>query len=160
MQFEKSADTKIIESMLSAAVIGQTITYEEISKAIGRDVRVHSLSALGTARQGVLRSNGIVFGVEKNVGLVRLDDSGIVRSTENDRRTLQRKAKRSLRKLAVVEFSKLPEDLKRSHIVASAQMGTIAMFASKGAVKKLESKVNGSTAQLAIGETLKVFGGS
>jgi len=158
MQFEKSSDTKILESLLSEVAVGQTVTYDAMSKAIGRNVREHALGALGTARQGVLREKGIVFGVEKNVGFTRLDDVGIVKTMESDRRRMQRVAKRSLRKLEVVKFNDLPDEHKRSHIVASAQMGTIAMFASKSARNKIESKVTPSSAALPIGETLKLFG--
>lgn len=160
MLHEKSADTKVLENLLSEASVGQLVAYEEMSKAIGRDVRMHALSSLRTARQGLLKEKGLVFGVERGVGLKRLDDIGIVASTESDRRKMQRVAKRSLRKLAVVNFDKLPDDKKRQHVVASAQMGAIAMFSAKSASKKIESKVvSNNSACLPIGETLKLFGG-
>ena len=159
MKFELSADAKILRSVLEEAAVGDTITYEQLSTAIGRDVRKYAISALGTARRGVLQDKKFVFGCEANVGLVRLNDSQIVKTTESDRRRLQRTAKKSLTKLAVVDFAALPEDQRRSHIVASAQMGAIAMFATRSSSKKIEAKVNGSSAVLPIGETLKLFGG-
>lgn len=157
MQYEKSADAKVLESVLAEAEIGATITYDELSKSIGRNVREHALASLRTARQGVLKDKGIVFGVERGVGLVRLDSAGIVKSTESDRLRLQRGAKRSIRKLAVVDFESLDADGKRAHVVASAQMGAIAMFSHKNASNKIEKHVTDSR-QLAIGETLKMFG--
>lgn len=157
MQFEKSADTKILENVLAEAKVGQTFTYSELSAAIGRDVREHALASLRTARRGVLKSKGFVFAVERDIGLVRLDDVGILKSMEFDRRRLQRGAKRSLRKLTVVDFENLAEEDKRKHIVASAQMGAIAMFSHKTASRKIESHVT-THKQLPIGETLKMFG--
>lgn len=158
MNFEKSADTKIIESVLAAASVGQLVTYEEISKAIGRDVRQHALPSLRSARHGLLKSNRIVFGVETNVGLLRLDDSQIVDSTEADRKRLKRAANRSIAKLSVVDFDKLSPEKKKEHTVASAQMGAIAMFSASQAKKKIASNVNDGKATLAIGETLSMFG--
>ena len=159
MKFELSADAKILRSVLEEAKVGDTITYDEMSKAIGRDVREFARSALGTARQGVLREKKFVFGVEATVGFVRLNDSQIVSSSESDRRRLQRTAKKSLTKLSVVDFAALPEEQRRSHVVASAQMGAIAMFSTAASTKKIASKVDGSSETLAIGETLKLFGG-
>jgi hypothetical protein len=159
MNFELSADAKILRSLLEGASVGDTITYDMMSKAIGRDVREHSRSALGTARQGVLRDKGIVFGTEPGVGFIRLTDEEIVKSTESDRKRLQRTAKRSLKKLSVVNFAALSEEQKRSHIVASAQIGAVSMFSTASSAKKIESKVSGSTGSLPIGETLKLFGG-
>ena len=158
MQFEKSADTKIIESVLAEANVGDLITYEQLSKAIGRDVRVHALASLSSARRSLLASNKYVFGVERGVGLRRLDDTQIVDASEYDRKKMKRQANRSLRKLSVVDFDNLPEQKKRQHIVASAQFGAIEMFATKNATKKIESKIDDSKKALPIGETLKLFG--
>ena len=157
MLFEKSSDTKTIEHVLGECEVGQTITYDELSAAIGRDVRVFALASLRSARQGILREKRIVFGVEKNVGFTRLDDSGIVKTMPLDRKRIMRGAKRAMMKLACVEFAKLTDEEKKDHVVASAQIGTIAMFASKTSTNRIEKQVNGESKQLAIGETLKLF---
>jgi hypothetical protein len=157
MKFEKSADTKVLESLFSEAKIGDTITYEAMSKALGRDVRKFAINALRSARYAMLRDKKFVFSVEDNVGLVRLNDSEIVKSSGLDRHRISRIAKRTLNKLAVVAFDGLDDASKKTHVVFSAQMGAIAMFASKASVNKIESKVSSSSKTLAIGETLKMF---
>lgn len=157
MIHEKSVDTKVIEALLAEAVVGQVITYEEMSKAIGRDVRQHALSSLVTARRSLEKDKRIVFGVERNVGLKRLNDVEIVSTAESSRRHMQRTAKRSLTKLATVNFENLDADAKRQHVTYSAQLGALAMFAAKASTKKIEGKVNGSSRDLPIGETLKLF---
>jgi hypothetical protein len=157
MEFQKSSDAKILESVLGEAVVGKLISYEELSKAIGRDVRKHAMSALGTARRGVFKEKRILFGVQRGIGLVRIDDAGIVKSIEKDRIHLHRTARKSLKKLAAVEFSNLDESGKRDHVVASAQMGAVAMFANKNSGKKIESKIAAKAEALPIGETLKLF---
>ncbi len=158
MQFEKSADTKALEEVLNKAQVGETISYEKLSKAIGRDVRTHAFAALRTARHGLIKS-GFVFDVEKNVGLTRLDSKGIVQSTEADRKSIHKKTKRTLTKLSVAKYEELDDESKKKHIAMSAQMGALAMFSGKSASKKIESKVNGDSKVLPIGETLKLFGG-
>lgn len=157
MNFEKSADTKILESALAEAKVGDLITYEALSRAIGRDVRQFALPSLRSARHGLLKSKNMVFGVETGVGYRRLDDSQIVDSTESDRQKMKRAANRSIKKLGVVNFDKLPPEKKKQHTVAAAQMGAIAMFSSKSTTKRIAANVDASKATLAIGETLSMF---
>lgn len=157
MIFEKSNDAKILESVLSQMAIGQRVTYDELSKAIGRDVRAFARSALQTARNRLLRDAGIVFGVEANEGLVRLNDSQIIKTTEADRKRVQRQANRTLRKLGVVKFDALSDSDKMKHTVAAAQAGAIVLFSKSTTTKKLESKVQTPSDSLPIGETLKLF---
>jgi hypothetical protein len=159
MRFEKSQDTKILESVLKGIEVGQTVTYEQLSKAIGRDVREHARSSLDTARRGVLKL-GIVFDVEQNVGLVRLNDAQIVNSTERDRKSISRKARHTLNKLSVAKYENLDDEAKRKHVTMSAQMGALQMFSAKSTTSKIESKVSNDTKELPIGETLKLFGAS
>jgi hypothetical protein len=156
MIHEKSADTKILESVLAEATVGDLVTYETLSKAIGRDVRVFALPSLRSARHGLLKAKNMVFGCEANVGYRRLNDSQIVDSAESDRMKMKRAANRSIKKLGVVDFEKLPPEKKKQHTVASAQMGAIALFSGKNATKKIAESVNDKTT-IAIGETLKMF---
>ena len=158
MIHEKSADTKVIESVLAEAKVGDMITYEQLSKAIGRDVRQFAKSSLDSARRSLLNAKNYVFSVEKGVGLKRLNDNEIVDASEDDRKKLRRAARRSLKKLSVVDFDNLTPDKKKQHIVASAQMGAVEMFANKNATKKIEAKVNETSKVLPIGETLRMFG--
>lgn len=157
LTFEKSSDTKILESVLGEAKIGQMVTYEELSTAIGRDVRKFALPSLRSARRGLLKSKDFVFGCESGVGLRRLNDSQIIDSAEDDRKRMKRAATRSLQKLSVVDFETLPPVKKKQHTVAAAQMGAIAMFSSTSSRKRIEASVNESKSTLAIGETLSLF---
>lgn len=159
MRFEKSADTKVIESVLAEANIGDVVTYEQISKAIGRDVREFALSALGSARRGVFKEKKYVFEVIDNVGLKRLNDQEIVSSSARDIRKLRKTARRGIAKLAIVNFDELPEEKKREHTTAAAQMGVIEHFATSGATRRIEKAVDSTKRVIPIGETLKMFGG-
>lgn len=157
MNFEKSADTKVLESVLAELKVGDLITYEELSKAIGRDVRQFALPSLRSARHGLLNSKKMVFGVEHGVGYRRLNDTEVVDSIEMDRKKMSRAANRSIRKLGTVDYDKLSHEKKKQHVIASAQMGAIALFSGKNAAKKIAEKVDESKKTLAIGETLSMF---
>lgn len=159
MQFQKSNDTKVLENVLKEVAVGSVVTYEDLSRAIGRDVREFAYQALQSARRALVRESRIVFGVETSIGLVRLNDSGIVKCTEQDRKLIQRRANRTIEKLHCAEFEKLTNEEKRQHVTASAQMGAISMFASKAASKKIASSVKDQSSVIPIGETLKLFGG-
>lgn len=157
MLFEKSADAKIIESILLDCKVGVTVTYDELSKAIGRDVRKHALAALGTARQGVFKANKLVFGVETNVGLVRLTGEQIVASSSGKRNRITRISRKGLSELASVDFDLLDLETKREHVAASAAFGVVTMFANNSGAKKILSNVKADSKILSIGETIKLF---
>jgi hypothetical protein len=158
MLFQKSADTKILESVLGELEIGQMATYGALSASIGRDVRKFAIGALNTARRTLFREKQMVFDVEVGKGVKRLDDSQIVDSVEADRQRIRRRARRTIDKLACVEFEKLSEGQKRKHVVASAQFGALQMFSDTNAAKKIAAKANGAKV-IPIGDTLKLFGG-
>jgi len=157
MRYTKSTDTVIIENIFSQCKVGETVTYDELSKAIGRDVRKFASGSIQTTLKTMLAEHNMVFGNEKNVGYVRIANDTVVNSVNDyDARQTQRISKRSLQKLSTVNFGELSEDGKKKHIVASSRMGAIAMFSQKSAVKKIESHIKDSS-HLPIGETLKLF---
>ena len=157
MMFEKSNDAKILESTLGQVQIGDTASYEDLSSAIGRDVRRFARSALQTARKRLLQDVGIVFGVAKNKGLVRLDDSQIIKTTEADRKKFNRQAKKTMQKLGVVKFDSLSDQDKMLHTIAAAQTGAMVLFSQASTTKKLAASVTTPADNLPLGETLKLF---
>lgn len=157
MIHEKSQDTKIIESVLAESQVGDLVTYDSLSKAIGRDVRKFAVGSIASARHSLLRDKRFVFGVERGKGLIRLADGQVVEAVQHDRMRVHRTAKRALKKLETVSFSELKESEKKQHIAASAQFGVLAMFANKTSSTRIEKAVESTANNLPIGETLKLF---
>lgn len=155
--FQKSADTRLLEALLSQAEPGQTVTYDEMSATIRRDVRKHASSALYSARRSLLNEKKMVFEAVRGVGMMRLDDSRVVASMESDRKRIQKAAGRSERKANAVVFENLSGPDKTKLLAASAQMGAIAMMSKKTTTKKIESKVVGTAQSIPIGEVLGMF---
>lgn len=156
MRFQKSSDTKIIENVLAEAKVGDVITYEALSKAIGRDVREFAVGAMQSARRSMLSDKRTIFEAVTNVGFKRLADAEIVDASERDRRRVQRASTKAVRKLGCVNFENLSSDKKRSHLIASAQLGAIVMLSGKSAANRIEKRVTNGTA-IPIGETLRMF---
>lgn len=153
---EKSADTSVLENKLRSVAIGDTITYSELSKALGRDVRQFCYGNLVTARK-TLVGEKIHFDVVAGQGLKRLDGVAAVMSAGSYVDRAKNAASRGMKVLQNVEFAELPEDAKKQHLAKSAQLGAIKLFGSSKAEKRLTQAV--TSQPMAIGETLKLFGG-
>jgi len=159
MIHEKSNETRIVENVLAEAAIGQIVSYDQLTKAIGKPILLHR-SVIASARRSLLRTNKLVFGCVFGVGLRRLNDEQVVDTIDGDRLRLRRLSTRSLDKLATVNFSALPADAQTRHVVASAQLGAIAMFATRRSRNQIESKVIAEAGKaLSINDTLLLFGG-
>lgn len=156
-RFQLSSDAMVLRSLLQEAKIGDTVTYEAMSKAIGRDVRVHAAGAMRTAMKQLLSESRYVFACVTNEGYIRMDDSQIVDSMESDRKKIARAAGRSIKKLECVDYKNLDDAKKREHVAASAQIGAIQMFSKASATKRIASAVKTDTTVLPIGETLRLF---
>lgn len=152
---EKTSDTIIIERMMMELSVGSELTYEQMSRALGRDAKKHCTSNIQSAKRSCER-NGVILGAIRGVGYKRLDDSGIVKAAQSDTQRILRASRRGIRRLSVANYDSLNSDQKREHTTAAAQLGAAAHFASASARKKIESKVNGSQV-IALGETLKLF---
>lgn len=156
--FEKSADTSIIENRLRNTNVGDVVTYDELSKLLGRDVRAYCTSNLQTARRTMVNES-IFFDVLTGEGLRRLNADEAVTTSQAYVTRAKSAANRGMNHLANVPFDGLTEESKKKHLSVSAQLGAVALFSSSKANKRIEQKINGSATQLPIGETLKLFGG-
>jgi len=156
MRFQQSSDTKIIESVLAEASVGDVVTYEQLSKAIGRDVREFAVGSINSARKTLQAEKQIVFECETKVGYRRLSGGEIIQASERDRKKVQRAANKAVNKLTCVDYDKLTPEQQRSHNVASAQLGAIAMLSTKASTHRIEKQISNGK-PLAIGETLKMF---
>lgn len=153
---EKSADTIILEQTLRSADVGDVVSYEDMSKKLGRDVRVHCYSNLQSARRA-LETESLFFGVIPNEGLKRLtNDEAVVASSDYTRRA-RSAARRGMRHLAYVPFADLSNEKKQQHLTLSAQLGAIQLFSGSKAADKISKRVGQTSHVLAVGETLNLF---
>lgn len=154
----KSNDTRIIENRLRETKPGDLVTYGELSTLLGRDVRKFCKSNVDTARRSLV-SESIFFDCLPNSGYKRLCDEEAVSAADHYRTRAKKSARRGLNHLKHVPFDGLSDDGKRRHLSMSAQMGAIELFSSTKSLKKIEGVVGQKMSTMAIGETLKLFGG-
>ena len=112
---EAAAETRELMERLRTFKIGESIAYSELSRICGEDVQRRGRSRLNSARRIMEREDRMVFGVEKNVGLVRLADPEIVRGAASSSEHIRRTAKRELVKQAAVNGERLDQTEKMLH---------------------------------------------
>lgn len=150
--------TKETESAIKAmreVAIGDTITWNAITLAIGSDATAHR-GSIQTARRE-LQKEGILFASVPGVGYKRLDDSGIVHSEADASARLTRSAKRSLKRLSVVKPENLHPLDRTQYAVTTAVAGAIALCGGRQKRALIEQAVTDKGGALEIGETMKLF---
>lgn len=154
--FVQSIDTKAAIDCLSAAAVGETVTFTKLSAALGREVAGGDPNVQSALR--AMLNDGALFDNVRGVGYKRLNDAEVVGTAERERVGLRRKARRAVRKLScVADFAALPNDLKIKHNAAMSGFGAIAQMLTPGNLKKVEDAVSKASAQLPLAKTLAAF---
>lgn len=146
--FQPSADSKTLASVLREAGKDAIISYDALSRAVGRDVRSECASALQTARSLVQRENRMVFDSVRGVGLLRLADSAIVDLADKARDRVRKHAKRTAKKLICVDFDALTNDKKIKHNAALSMFGVMSELSTDRSMKRLLAQPGINTSQL------------
>lgn len=159
--FTRSVDTSLLVSRLQKLAVNETVTWEELSQTIGRDVRTAGKGFLVSARRRVLLDHGIVLEAIHKVGLKRLDDTGIVKTSDYSRHKIHREAGRALTRIACIEnLAGLPNDDKVKVNAARAAFGALHSITTEASQKKIvKAVVSSGGDSLAIGKTLEAFKG-
>lgn len=157
-RYLKSADTSVIENRLRKTQPGDIVTYAELSVLLGRDAIEHCRSNIASARHTLVKES-IFFDCVTNEGYRRLNAEEAVTASDHYRTRARKAARRGLLHLQNVPFDGLTDESKKKHNTMAAQLGAIELFSSTKANKKIEAAVTDASHKMAIGETLKLFGG-
>lgn len=113
---ELSIDTQTLERHLATIEVGGSVSYDDLSKLIGRSVRNGNSHLLASARHRLQRDQSMVFEPVRGEGLKRLDDIGIANSGESARMKMHNLARRTRQRLTCVkDFDALPNEAKVKH---------------------------------------------
>jgi hypothetical protein len=155
--FLVSSDTKFIAAALSKVRQGETITYEELDKAIGRSVRAYARGSLSTAlRQQV--SDGRVFEVEKKVGYRLLTDSEIVKTQfAKNSAHVRRVTRKTVKRIQAAKFDALTKDEKTAHNTQISMLGALHQMTTPKAELAVQKEVQRRSAELPVGEVLALM---
>jgi hypothetical protein len=157
---ERSVDTQFLLERLLETDPGETITYEELTDLIGRDVRPggDAYPNLFSARRIAQHDHRIVFEAVRKVGIVRLRDDAIVRTAPGSIQRARRAALRGSKVLACVEdFDNLSDKDKLQHNTALSVLGVIAHFAKPKSVKTVAAAVSDAKTRLPVARTIAHF---
>jgi hypothetical protein len=155
LTFESSEDTRIIRHILEKAAMGQVFSYAELSTAVGKPLEKFR-GSLRTARHQVQRDEGIVFGVERKIGIRRLTDDEIVSASVAGRKAIRNKSSREAQQLSAADYSALSTS---KQLLATATMSifvAIKDHVSDRSVKAIQV-LGGSSKSLPIKETLQAL---
>lgn len=151
----ESADADALADRLRKLADGEAITYEALSKIVGRDVR--NASCLETARRR-LAGEGIHFSRKLPIGCVtRLSPTQKVDEVGNTLRSVGRKAKRGVQIGTSIEkgaLSAMPND-KSASFIATMSCLRLNAYAADGRRTNKVAKAIGNDPDLPIGRLLK-----
>lgn len=116
--FRLSSDSLALAKALESIKINETVEYQKLSSAIGRDVQGVGRSAMQQARKVVQRDHKMVFDVVRGVGLRRLDDDAIVDASDKSISVVRRGIRRAAKRLVCADYEALTKDKKTKHNVA------------------------------------------
>jgi hypothetical protein len=155
---EASVNTRFLVEAMRKVEVGETITYETLNNACGRDVR-EKRHLTDSARNILLRDFSMVFRPVVTVGFKRLSDVEVVDVANIERRERMRKqAAKAIKELGCVEYENLPQPSQLSHNTGMALFGALYQATSKQSVKKLRERVANSGGEIDLAGTLKLIG--
>ena len=158
--FELSADTRILINVIEKALIKEareTISYSELSAAIGRDVQLESRGLLKTARKNVERDNHVMIVTITNEGIAlsKNYNGALSQAATKIRRTKRKYCK--LVQNAIVD-KELPPEESIELMGRFSALEVTELFTKPNMPKKLLDYIKDKgPKELPTAETLKLF---
>ena len=141
---EMSTEARLMMQRLREASLDDVVEYRELSTLIGRDVQVRARGQLSTARNRLLRDEGIYFDVIPGVGLKRVGDDGKIEAAKEKRVRVKNMARRTERLLSTVDISKLSNSALIDYNVERSLAGVLAHMTQERKVVALKDKFTAS----------------
>ena len=157
---EMSAETRLLSELIGAMQVGDVLTYEKLSEHIGRDVRLHALSSLGSARKIAQRDFGVVVGVIRKVGIERMGDAGILGIVDQSVLRARRAFGRTAKTLRVADYARLTEAQQAEYNAKASTVAVIYRITSAKGQKSLATALQETRAELPVAKTLEFFKGN
>ena len=138
---------------LDETLVGDVVTYKELSEIIGKDVTKHR-HMLDKARAFALERQK-VFGVVRGVGLRRLTDIETVQTGQRTMHSVRGAVHRGMNRITKVDFNELPKDVKQQHNVYYSVFGAISALTHKKKLDKVHERVAKAETSLKLKELLE-----
>lgn len=161
--FETSLDTQMIYDHLATCKgqPGKTVTYDELTELLGKDVREKARSNLYGALKMVQRDYRLVFENIPKVGFRVMEDRQIPTTWGSTIKHIRRVTTRGIDRLACVEdFNVLTPQEQAAHNTGVCILGAMRLMTEPKKVKQLTAKVAEYQKVLPLSKTLGFFAGS
>jgi hypothetical protein len=126
-----SMDTRAVMDRLRSMVVGEVLSYKEISSAVGFNIQKRR-APLDTARRRLTYDEGIHFGTVLGVGVKRLGHAEAASATEQPVRRIARAARREFRKAQRIDLLEVPASERAAFV---GRLSTIGMVGEVCSVK-------------------------
>lgn len=155
---EMSVETRLICQRLERLEIGEMVTYSELSKEIGRDIQRGGRHVLESARRIIQRGKQILLECVREVGLKRLDDAGIIGSTNVSIIKVNNTARRGMSKASCLKNIDALPQYEKNQLNANISILALLAYATESeSVKKIENRVSKTQERLPLMKTIKAF---
>ena len=155
--FERSADAVKLHEALMLTAVGGTVTYFQLSDALGKPVSSCS-GPLRTARRIAQNEDKTVFSCVRSVGLKRLDNEGVVDLASTQTGHVHRHAHRVGKRLGTVDLLQLKERFQQKAIAMASVLTVVADLTRASSVTRVSKAAMGRASELPIKETLRALG--
>lgn len=156
---DRKFETEAIRRLLSQLEIGQTVSFDDLSKAAGMTITSTS-APFTSAKRIVLNENGIVLESVRGHGYRRASDVELATTvSDRDLRKSRRQAAKAMKKLACVEdFGSMPNHAQIAHTIKSSFFAAVKFMAHKSTLTRVVAPaVSGRSSELPVMDTLKAF---
>jgi hypothetical protein len=147
---ELQTEINTLAAILAQAPIDHTVTYSELSRAIGRNVQTVARVTLLRARRKAEAENGTLFGTVTRVGVKRLPTVEAPSVAKDAMKAIGRKARRTITRLDNVTGNADPQTAQRISACRS-QLGAVALASSLNS-----EKIIAATSTMPAGQPLPV----
>lgn len=155
---QRSTESILLAQRLEKVQPGELVTYAELSRIIGQNVRADGYQVLRSARNYVAETSRIVFDVVHGEGLKRLRNEEIPASADAALQSIRRKAKRTARRLGrCVDIDALPAETRNDFNLKLSVLGMLSAVSDHKRIEKVKGLLN-LDGKLALADTLAAFG--
>lgn len=154
---ELSVEVRLLTERLRLLEPDEFISYIEMSEVVGQDIQAHRW-ILSSARNRILRQDGIVTGCVHGEGIKRYVDAQIHSISEAMLVSTRRRIRKTIRQLVAADYDLLSDDEKATHNTHLSILGVLHQFTKPKTIRRIEAAVGQTLEQLPLSKTIELFG--
>ena len=160
--YSASAEVDSLAERMREIQIGDRITWDEITEAIGEPSRgPRGRNIVGRARERLVRVDRIVFRSISGIGFERVNDAAKVDLAHKGVKSVRRKAIKNLQTLnAVEEIEKLEKLNRDQYFLTKTILGMVKQASGTSFGNTLQKRLSNSSENLESVNLLRLFGKS